>query len=451
MILKEQCFLIILTLFFIFIFGITIPSAQALPASHIFRASSDSRAVVERVVVFGDSLSDTGNLQALFKELTGQSSSVRIIEKPFLSFISKSRLPLSQELELILRLQESVDLAVKMIEVSGALAVIPDPPYYKGRFSNGPVWSEWMGKNLHGVDVSNSSQFINRAYGGSFAIGLKDQLTLDLSHPLKFMERLAASLKMIIDGKLLPPSLDYLIDAFIIEYAGTSPQPATLYTILAGGNDYLNTDVDDIDDSDSAQRVVDSICHNAEKIANFALNNRAPHSHVGLMTLPDLSLAPRFSTPHFNHQKPLIHRLVQKHNKKLGLCQQKLNAIPKYRNRVSFLMMDAAVATESVINSLPDDFNHTDACFPGIPFSTAGNHFPELPTPLKELQVNNHGSACTNPDQYVFWDDIHPTRVVHAKVFQYLCMELSKKLQMNCYIPEALSNKFDWPEPALNP
>ena len=437
-------------IFFFIVLSSGLSIAYAAPAFFFSKENKDSRIAVGRLVVFGDSLSDTGNVQALFKELTKTVPSTRIIEKPFIATINHSQLAAPIKIILIKELGRLARLATNAVSESGAISVIPYPPYDGGRFSNGPVWSEWLGQNLSNINVSNSTQFINRAYAGSFAIGLKDQLKLDIEHPINFIKHLKASLEMIINGKLLPPSLDFLTDAYIAEYPETDNYPDTLYTILDGGNDYLNADVDDLNTTTAPEVVVNSICSNATKLANFAVQKATAKSYIALMTLPDLSLTPWYSKPPFNQQQSLIHSLVVQHNQRLVQCQQTLSANPKYQDKVNFLIIDTAAAQQTVIDALPDSFNQTDACFTGGPFLQSDKSI-SLPAPLSQVSENVAGSECSDPDLHVFWDDVHPTRIIHAKVFRQLCLELSITFKMSCEIPADISNKKDWPKTVLNP
>ena len=84
--------------------------------------------------------------------------------------------------------------------------VPPSPPYFNGRFSNGPVWIENVVSNFNLSTTSNN-----------FAVGGATSGTLN------------------INGAL--PGLTTELDSFL----GTSPtvEPNRLFVVLAGANDYL--------------------------------------------------------------------------------------------------------------------------------------------------------------------------------------------------------------------
>ncbi|WP_024302647.1 SGNH/GDSL hydrolase family protein [Pseudogulbenkiania sp. MAI-1] len=137
------------------------------------------------LVVFGDSLSDTGNLLALTSRLT----SLGVFPTPY----------------------------------------PPDPPYVQGRFSNGPVWIEQLAERL-GFDASASGaslgplfgdHFVPVAGGRNFAVAAARTGTSGLFESF---------------GLPVPTGLQTQVGLFLGQNGGTVPDGNALYVVVAGGN-----------------------------------------------------------------------------------------------------------------------------------------------------------------------------------------------------------------------
>ncbi len=124
-------------------------------------ASGHDRYGFNQVVVFGDSLSDTGNMYRLTDGL-----------------------------------------------------IPPQPPYYEGRFSNGPVWIEYFSR----ADKPNQQTVINLAHGGA-RTGYDN--AFDTPPVVEF-----------------PGMLDQ-VTAYVAQLEGESADPDALYILWAGSNDLL--------------------------------------------------------------------------------------------------------------------------------------------------------------------------------------------------------------------
>ncbi len=93
----------------------------------------------------------------------------------------------------------------------------PDPPYFDGRFSNGPVWVEYLADQLNLVVVPNGSN-PNVINGNNFAFGGAE----------------AANDVPIFPFGVIPSVQNQV--SFFVAAAGTVPADA-LYAIWGGGND----------------------------------------------------------------------------------------------------------------------------------------------------------------------------------------------------------------------
>lgn len=299
---------------------------------------------VDKLIVFGDSLSDTGNLYSL---------------------------------------------TMKAHKVIPLVPVIPkNPPYYEGRFTNGPVWIDDLSLALN-VPIKDY------AYGGSWA-------------------------ESILDSKLTVPfGLGMQVDYYLMTNMTDFHKSRHLYVIWSGANDYVQGRPDP---EYSTSNTVETIQKQIDWLVYYGAKN------IFIMNLPDLSLAPevRKKGPDFMSQ---ISSLVKLHNKKLGEMIAKEKATHKDAN----ILYYDITSDFNEIYTHPSDYNLknvTDACYDG------GFYFRDLSSnkeimAAKEANIDILNSpslkaayvtsalalagtqSCGNPDEYVFWDVIHPTRIIH--------------------------------------
>jgi len=296
-------------------------------------------ACINEIVFFGDSLTDNGNLYHIFK-------------------------------------------------------IIPrSPPYYKGRFSNGPTWAETVGE--HYKDKFGIPYTIY-AYGGATTLA-----QIPANQPAnQLFFTLASEIYQFYANSIF------------------SDKSNKLYVIWIGANDYLMDQVTDVDTLTS--HVVDQI--------SWALTSLIGQGarYFLILNLPDLGSPPYAEN---NKMKERLHILTDMHNAKLAKTIEGLN------NDNPGLKVMSLGANEI----FKDLLTHTDkynqkyqvnltvlnqACWQGgIVLNEASLHPPVahyvLNSPgLKEAylvaQMLKDGlDPCNNPEQYVFWDQLHPTVVVH--------------------------------------
>ncbi|MFQ4145070.1 SGNH/GDSL hydrolase family protein [Chlorogloeopsis sp. ULAP02] len=240
----------------------------------------------------------------------------------------------------------------------------PSPPYFEGRFSNGKVWVEYLGERLGlkpvlftNLQNSTPSDGINYAFGGAGS-GLFNTL---------------------FDPKELFPGALAQVNLFT---EAQQADPNALYIVWAGGNDYLFGNVTDV------KQPVANIS------AAIALLAVAGAKNIIVPNLPDLGKIPFTSR---TENASLLTALTKKHNQALAEALQKLSIIPG----IKIIPLDI----ESLFNRVqaaPSEFglnltNVTDACLVGS---------------LQDV-VQGNFSVCPNPDNYLFWDGVHPTTLVH--------------------------------------
>jgi len=214
----------------------------------------------------------------------------------------------------------------------------PNPPYFEGRYSNGQVWVEYLAQQLS----LSMDQMQNFAWGGATTEG---------------------------SGESQVPSLLEQVESATLTEQSLSGN--ALYILWAGANDYLQGQGD----------VTAPVENVMEAIA--ALTNRGAHVFL-VANLPDLG---RLPATRGNGSAAGLSALTQAHNQRLQQRIDQFNAQQPDRQILLldvFALYDAALAT-------PNQFGFTDVtgtCLTGT-------------------------QPCANPDQFLFWDGIHPSTAGH--------------------------------------
>jgi phospholipase/lecithinase/hemolysin len=252
------------------------------------------------VVVFGDSLSDTGNLLAA----TGE----------------------------------------------------PAPPYYSGRFSNGPVAVEHLSRDL-GVPL------LNYAWGGATTgIGnLRDGGGVTL------MRRLSG----------MTYTVNHTIDSIDLENS--------LIIVWGGINDLLQSIEFDVSIEKVATKAIDNI---AEMICKL---QRRDARSILAPGVPDLSLTPYFRDQNTQFRSAARH-FTERFNKMLR------EHVTSTSSQVIFC------DTAEVLDTILAKPNHYGLNNVSDSFIMSG--------------VNQHAN------EYLFWDDLHPTTVGHSILADSFCKRL---------------------------
>ena len=269
------------------------------------------------IVVFGDSLSDTGNVFAVTE----------------------------------LVLEESIPVS---------------PPYFRGRFSNGPVWVEILAEML-GLKLSPFLKGgTNFAFGGA-ETGLDKKALFE--H----------------DIDELIPSIRTQVTTFLVQHLFDKADPAALYIIWGGANDLRDALVTTTDPFAEARVAVNNLVAAIEDLADA----RAVYFLVPNM--PNLGRTPesRIRGPEAVARATAVSVAF---NNALATALDAIEA----EHHITIIRLDTFARLEEIIAN-PARFgftNVTDTCLAGDPF--AG------------------GTPCTQPEVHLFWDSIHPTAAAHA-------------------------------------
>jgi len=264
---------------------------------------------IDKMIVFGDSLSDNGNLSSLLKGTVAQ------------------------------------------------------PPYYYGRFSNGLIWAEILNAYLQ----LSPSQFENYAIAGAQTYGIK------------------------------PPGLKAQVDKYLKHH---TVNPNALYIIWSGGDNYIYHPQANIRMID---RTIDDLNDAVTKLAKQGAKTFL------IPNLPDIGktpLAQKWSEK-YPKLKTAQHLtwLSKMHNRKLN------DDLPRLANRLNINIIPLDIYdTMNLAIKQPQKFglsNVTARCYTGAIQGTNDN-------------------VCDNPDEYFFWDWIHPTTKIHHLLAKTAYRVLSK-------------------------
>lgn len=318
------------------------------------------------------------------------------------------------------------------------LQVFPASPYYLGRFSNGPVWNDYLGE-MANISVVNLSQ------GGAVSAP-NIPLTKD---PIQLIR---AGGRNFVTG-----SVKLFIDDFLEKNNQQIKNPQrTLFVIWVGANDYLASfdtakeltkllDEPDAPQAGSraiAHLAVSNIINSIEKLyakgaRNFLVGN-----------LPDLGIAPDMD----------LNRNYRKDDKSLfnnyrtHLFATKMSEAVRYHNNLlkeslrelqltqrvpgaRIVLFDAYEALKKVMegvnlqNAKVDygiDLNDSFITIPG------GEGFSAFKVGQKcfaggYLGSKDQSDICKNANRVLFWDGVHPTSIGHCGI-AYLIHERLKSV-----------------------
>lgn len=226
----------------------------------------------------------------------------------------------------------------------------PSPPYFRGRFSNGPVWVEYLASKLKLTSKLDN----NFAFGGA--------TTGNSRKPV--------------------PGLLAQIKSFTATHS--SADPNALYILWAGTNDYLNGATD-------STVPVNNLAIAVKSLSAVGAKN------ILVVNLPDLGKLP--STRTSQHANSL-NDLTSKHNSSLAASLSSLRHQLSSNTNITYL--DIHSLFNQVI-STPEKFGFTNVAKPCL----------------------SKGIICNKPNQYLFWDGIHPTTAAH-KLFVELAFSALK-------------------------
>ncbi len=407
---------------------------------------------VKSMVVFGDSLSDTGNTTHLLKSLH-QEENPSFLVRPLKVFVIHRMEEFADDYHVPQMVLDSgvsqvtqffdnelAPMLASMISKINQLPVIPGEPYWQNHFSNGRVWNEYLASMLN-INPEETQHYSNQAFSGSWAVTYDYQLTVWnlIRHPL-------LSLKSLVVGKLIPPSLGLTVQAHLLSTAITNSHfdKNAVYFIFSGSNDYLNSlTFDDNYDSSTMSLYIDNVLDSLTRVVKKL--TKAGAKNLVIFGIPDMGLTPHFL---YTQDQNVLSSAVIIHNQRLEAL---VDTWRKDSPLVDFLFIDIQPMLQKVLNH-PSDYgftNTTQACVDmKLPIYHSLKNSPFAHNLVLQyasaLQYHDKHFApneknylvCNQPNNYLFWDEIHPSTRTHRILAHEICLAMHEHgYETNCQAP----------------
>lgn len=283
----------------------------------LFCSLTVSAASLDKMVVFGDSLSDNGNLYEYMKH----------------------QLPLS-------------------------------PPYYEGRFTNGPVWVELLMQSYYPDD--HKAHLLNYAFGGAGVASERDDAD---------------------DDTLF--TLGHEIDSYLLSHDDKA-DANSMFVVWMGANNYLAIP-DDVDQA--VDDVISGIRRGLERlIAKGA-------KHLMVINVPDLGKIP--AAVDFD-AVDILSQCSLKHN---AMLLEMVDQLKLQYPDIDLIAFDVSHMLQEFLDE-PNKYgfnNTTDTCYEEMinePSAKSVLNLASTIHPRKSLGSD----PCTG---YLFFDPVHPSEPTH--------------------------------------
>ena len=225
----------------------------------------------------------------------------------------------------------------------------PDPPYWQGRFSNGPTWVELWAERIGLSAAPSLADGSNYAFGGAE--------TGD--DPVLFISNMGTQLATYLDGN--------------------TPSGSEMFVLWGGANDYFNGQRDPLVPADNIAGLITTL-HGAGA-ERFLVPN-----------MPPLGQTPMYrGTAEEQTADSFVAGFNAELSGRLALLRSELG-VSIVEPDVHGLFMDFLANPDRYADSYGIT-NFTDPAFD-----------------------EDMGIIVEQPDQYVFWDDVHPTRIAHRAI-----------------------------------
>lgn len=249
------------------------------------------------------------------------------------------------------------------------------PPYYEGRFTNGPVWIEKLAERYYGNQMND--HLLDYAFAGSGVSESEDDEDDDFETDALF-------------------NLKREVDSYLLSHHDKAEDQA-LFVIWMGSNNYIALP----DDPEKTLLAVnDGIQKEIERLVAHG------GKHFMVLTVPDLGRTPgavEFDSVDF------LTNLTNQHN---AMIRARVELLKKKYPEVEWIFFDVNQIFLSALNepSYYGFHNTTETCYESAMVQ------PSSKTVLK-MAASIRPKMNANPcDGYLFFDIIHPTARAHAYI-----------------------------------
>jgi phospholipase/lecithinase/hemolysin len=271
----------------------------------------------------------------------------------------------------------------------------PSPPYFEGRYSNGPNWVDYLAEDL-GITVTPSTEL--SIFEPSLPFDSPVTITNNALEVSPYFN--GATTEQSVNfafggaqtgfagsddefGELIPGLLQqvewFVEDHQLVEVA---TDPNALYVVWAGANDYWSEEKPNPSQSvDNIETAITSLYETGAR--TFLVPN-----------LPDLGETP-FAFNGGPEESVRLTNLALEHNAELD---ETLDELRDELTGINLIEFDVySLFNDAILN--PEQYGFTNVTEPSL-------------DPLTLVPVGN-------PDEYLFWDAVHPTSVAHQYLAEF--------------------------------
>ena len=330
---------------------------------------------IKRIVILGDSLSDTGNDYQASYGIHSIIKSIPSMAKDF------------------------------------PLGYIPsgfNAPYFDGRFSDGKVWIEDLANLFHITDTSlhHHGALDNYAFGGAWS---------NYSHdgPISKLD-------------IFPPDLAGQVALYKLGHLIATDKNQTLIVIMAGANDYLSV-TNNSQEQQKINAMITGIINAINKMSQYG------YHHFLVAGLPDLGLTPYATENHDTSIPGLLTDFSSQSNESL---KKAINTYVTLHPNNNIIYWDWLQLHREIYNHYQIYHFKTNSkpCHDLDPYhkplGMLKNNIDLLITAQSSNKKTDLAQCQKINDQvdpsweYLYIDDVHPTELAHCMLALSACLKL---------------------------
>ena len=295
--------------------------------------------------------------------------------------LSSLMLPLSAEASSFTGLNILGDSLVDTGNLLNLTGLPPSPPYFEGRFANDKIWVDTLAENFNlnpvlasELETTIPTQGINFGFGGATT-----GLTNTGGDPL--------------------PGLQQQISSFLNLTTIAPADTDALNIIWAGANDYFqafsNPDSLTVSPAELPEQVTGNLSGAVQSLYDVGARNFLVVNLPNLGEIPFADFLDEISPG----SSDLLNIFTETHNL---LLEEKLDSLNTSLPGIDLITLDVNSLFRDVIDR-PSQFGFSNVDTSCLVNSQPGFIF---------------DGVCDNPNDFLFWDNVHPTSAAHQLVAQ---------------------------------